>query len=279
AMPLAPPGTPGRDLLRRFRQVGRELDHAYERISEAARRQEMLGPDAEWLLGNYHIVSENMREVRHDLPRGYYRKLPKLAGGPFAGLPRVYALGLELIAHTDSALNETMITRVVQAYQQVAPLTIGELWAVPIMLRLGLLENLRRLACQVLRAWDDRCEAGNWLQHVLAVAEHTVEQADAYLAHPSRRPRCDWSDPFVIHLMQLLRDHGPDARGGMTWLERHLATRDADAVEVLHREHRRQAANQVSVGNCVTSLRLMAALDWKVFFEHTSLVEAELQED
>src|SRR5207249_6104195 len=137
----------------------------------------------------------------------------------------------------------------------------------------------RRLACQVLRAWDDRCEAGNWLQHLLAVAEHTVEQADAYLAHPSRRPRCDWSDPFVIHLMQLLRDHGPDARGGMTWLERHLATRDADAVEVLHREHRRQAANQVSVGNCVTSLRLLAALDWKVFFEHTSLVEAELQED
>src|SRR5207247_7242033 len=114
-----------------FRRVGRELDQACDRISEAARRQEVLGPDAEWLLDNYHIVAENLREVRHDLPRGYYRKLPKLADGPFAGLPRVYALGLELIAHTDSALDETMITRDVQAYTTVAPLTIGHASALP----------------------------------------------------------------------------------------------------------------------------------------------------
>src|SRR5438309_2087714 len=81
-----------------------------------------------------------------------------------------------------------------------APLTVGELWAVPIMRRLGLLENLRRLSCQVLSAWDDRCEADAWVEHLLTAAERTLEEADTFLLHPSRRPRCDWSDPFVVHL-------------------------------------------------------------------------------
>src|SRR5262249_10160460 len=136
---LAPPDRPGHPLLRRFRQMGRELDASHRHIAEAARQQETLSPDAEWLLDNYHIVADTLREVQHDLPRGYYAQLPKLAGGPFDGLPRVYALALELIAHTDSSLDETNVTRFVQAYQTVAPLTTGEVWAVPIMLRLGLL--------------------------------------------------------------------------------------------------------------------------------------------
>src|SRR5262249_38402564 len=144
--PLAPGRVPGHPLLRRLVQNGRELQKAYRRIVAAAGRRESITPDAEWLLDNFHVIEENLREGRQDLPRGYYRELPKLAHGPLAGLPRVYALSVELIAHTDSCLDEAAITRFIQAYQTAAPLSIGELWAVPIMLRLGLLENLRRLA-------------------------------------------------------------------------------------------------------------------------------------
>src|SRR5262249_45375303 len=144
--PVTPRARPGHPLHRRFLEIGRDLEQAQQRIAEASRRQEAITPDAEWLLDNYHIVAETLREARHDLPRGYYRELPKPANGPFAGWPRVYLLALELIAHTDSSPDETNVTRFVQAYQAVAPLTIGELWAVPIMLRLGLLENLSRLA-------------------------------------------------------------------------------------------------------------------------------------
>src|SRR5262249_19172746 len=154
---LAPRSQRGREMPRRFGEIGRDLERAYRRIAEASRREESITTDAEWLLDNYHIVEETLREVRQDLPRGYYRELPKLDNGPFAGFPRVYALALELIAHTDSSLDETNITRFVQAYQTGAPLAIGELWAVPIMLRLGLFENLRRLARQKLRASADPC--------------------------------------------------------------------------------------------------------------------------
>jgi cyclic beta-1,2-glucan synthetase len=146
AAPWSPAAGP---LLLRLARNGRLLEQAQARSAAVAGRNEPLNPDAEWLLDNFYIVEEALREVRHDLPRGYYRELPKLTAGPLAGYPRVYVLALALIAHTDSSLDEAHITRFVQAYQIVTPLTIGELWAVPTMLRLGLIENLRPLAEQM----------------------------------------------------------------------------------------------------------------------------------
>ena len=106
-------------------------------------------PAAEWLLDNYHLVEEQIREIRDDLPPGYYRQLPKLAEGPFAGYPRVFGLAWAFVAHTDSHFDPDILRRFIVAYQRVQPLTIGELWAVAITLRIVLVENLRRLADQI----------------------------------------------------------------------------------------------------------------------------------
>src|SRR5579871_11754 len=162
ALRLTRSEAPGDPLLRRFLDNGAELTRAHQRIVEATRRRESITSDAEWLLDNFHIIEETLREVRHDLPRGYYRQLPKLADGPFRGLPRVYALSVQLLAHTDSCLDEANLLHFVKAFQTVTPLTIGELWAVPIMLRLGLLENLRRLAEQMQQTWGERQKADVW---------------------------------------------------------------------------------------------------------------------
>src|SRR5258708_924472 len=128
-----------RVLLRRFARNSRFLIQAYRRIAASGVPKEALSSDAEWILDNFYVIEEVLREIRLDLPRGFYKELPKLVGGSFGGYPRIYALALSLIAHTDSNLAETHIASFVQAYQREAPLTIGELWAVPTMLRLALI--------------------------------------------------------------------------------------------------------------------------------------------
>jgi cyclic beta-1,2-glucan synthetase len=279
ASPVLPGVRAGHPLLTRFMANGRRLARAYEMIREASRQEEVVTPDAEWLLDNYHIVADALREVRHDLPRGYYKKLPKVASGPFAGYPRVYPLALELIAHTDSSLDEQNITRFVKAYQTVRPLLIGELWAVPIMLRLGLLENLTRLAEQMLAAQEHRREAAHYAACLIADCERYRQPQNRPSLTDIVRPRANWSDAFALWLLQGVREHGAEASWLVEWLEQHFAGRGMQPPEVVAREHTRQAANQVSVGNCVTSLRLLSALDWTVFFEHTSLVEELLGQD
>src|SRR5262249_36161481 len=146
-------------LLRRLRENGKRLHEAYRAVAEGLAKGEALTPDAEWLLDNFYIIDGVLKDIQVDLPRGYYRELPALGSGPFAGLPRVYALAVTLVAHTDSCLDDTHIRDFVRCYQHVRPLTIGELWAVPTMLRLALLENLRRLADEMLWTRSEHAEA------------------------------------------------------------------------------------------------------------------------
>jgi cyclic beta-1,2-glucan synthetase len=175
------------------------------------------------------------------------------------------------VAHTDSELDESRLTRFVRVFQESAPLTIGELWALPTMLRLVLLENLRRLGGQMIRGWDEHHRAERWAVEALSDEEGTDGRR---VADPT-----DPSDPFVVRLLEVLRDQGPQAAEALGRLEQLLESRGVGVNDVLQREHRRQAANQVSVGNCVISLRLLSAMDWNAFFERSSLVESILRSD
>ncbi len=288
---LAPPRRAVSPLLRRFVENKRVLIQVHRQLVALGDRRSLPGIDAEWLVDNFHIIDDSLREVRHDLPPGYDELLPKLATPPLTGYPRVFALALALVAHCDSELDEARITRFVRAFQEVAPLTIGELWALPTMLRLVLLENLRRLAERMVWGWEERRRAERWAREVLARARGPVAAGRA--GDSRTRPPAmaldpgegqtlpdfgGLSDPFVVRLMQLLRDQ-EGAQAAFEHLEAELAAQGSDPNEVLRREHHCQAANQVTVGNCVLSLRLLSAIDWNAFFEQCSHVEAVLRED
>ena len=140
------------DVLTRLDQNMRVLRSAYLLLAEDGRRGEVVDPAVEWLLDNFHLLESQARALRHDLPIRYYRKLPKLAGRQLAGQARIYAMAFELVRHGDGRIDAERLTRFVLAYQTVAPLTLGELWAWPIMLKLTLIENLRILTEGILRA-------------------------------------------------------------------------------------------------------------------------------
>ncbi len=274
---LAPASKAPSPLLKRFAESGAALAKAHREILVGFDRREGRGLDAEWLVDNYHIVDEVLREIEKDLPSGYDAELPKLAVEPLAGYPRVYALALALVAHTDGGLDEPRLTRFVDAFQSVAPLTIGELWAVPTMLRLVLLENLRRLADEMLRGRAGRRRADEW------GAAHLEPGRDGAVARSlpviDESPAGEPASAYVVRLMELLRDQGPGAAPALERVAADLERHGVDSDALLRDEHRRQAASQLSIGNAVTSLRLLSALDWNAFFERSSRVEATLRDD
>ena len=143
-------------LLPRLEDNGRKLIAAYKALVESIRQEHVISPAAEWLVDNFHIVEEQVREIREDLPKSYYYQLPKLGEGDFRNYPRIYALSVALMSHTDSYLDSETLRRFINSYQRVSPLSIGELWAVPISLRLALVENLRRLATRIVSSRGER---------------------------------------------------------------------------------------------------------------------------
>ena len=183
----------GRRLLQRVEHNGRVLRESYRVIANAIREERAITPAAEWLVDNFHVVDEQLREIRDDLPPGFYRELPKLVEGPLAGYPRVYGIAWAFVAHTDSRLDPESLQRFVRAYQRVQPLTIGELWAVAITLRVVLVENLRRLAESIVRGRAARQEADVLADELLGVGDDGAVAATARGSRDSRAAA--WSPP------------------------------------------------------------------------------------
>jgi cyclic beta-1,2-glucan synthetase len=265
-------------LLPRLEDNGRKLEAAYRSLVEAIREGRAISPAAEWLVDNYHIVEEQLREIREDLPKSYYHELPKLAEGELQGYPRIYSVALALIAHTDSRLDTNTLQRFIRAYQTVAPLSIGELWAVAITLRLALLENLRRLAIAIARARAERDDADKLADKLLELASLQPANVMSFLNERIGKQE-ELPQTFLVQLVQRLREQHPSVMPVMDWIEKQLAPQGTTVEQAIHSEHQRQAAAQVTVGNIITSMRLLSTLDWNDFFEKVSLIEPLLGKD
>ncbi len=256
-------------LLRRLSDHTRVLRHAYRTLAGDVRRGEPIAPAAEWLLDNFHLVEGEIREIRHHLPTRYYRELPKLATRELAGTARVYAMAVELLRYSDARLDAHRLNRFIHAFQTVAPLTIGELWAWPSMLKLALIEHLRRLSEEMLEGRAGRLEADRCFVD--------LESARAAGQRPPLPPF--FHVAFVSQLLQRMREYGARAAGLRKLLEERLDAVGTTVEEAVRAEHQRQAMNNLSMGNSTTSLRVCATLDWNEYVEGVSLIEQILQRD
>ena len=178
---------PGRNqLLSRLADNEEVLLEAYRRISAVVAQGKAVSPGGEWLIDNYYLIDEQIRTTRRHLPRTYSRELPQLRNGPAAGLPRVYHIALELIAHLDGRIDIESVSQFIASYQVIHPLKIGELWAVPIMLRLALIENFRRIALRIAMGWRMRNLAETWASRLIETAEREPAKLILILADMAR---------------------------------------------------------------------------------------------
>ncbi len=254
------------------------LTETYNMLTATLKNNRAIPPAGEWLLDNFYLIEEQILTARNHLPKGYSRELPRLLDGPSAGLPRVYDIALETISHGDGRVQPESLSRFVTAYQTVSELKIGELWAIPIMLRLALIEGLRRVAASISAACLVRDLADEWANRMLETAEQDPKSLILVIADMAR------SNPplvssFVAELARLLQGHGPSLALPLTWIEQRLLESGRTIEQLVRSEVQQQASNQVSISNIIGSLRMLGATDWRDFVEKHSVVEAILSED
>ena len=271
----------GRSLLPELKDCRKKLLDSYLLIVEAIRDKQAVSPAAEWFVDNFHIIEDQLRKIKLDLPENYYSELPKLSKGELRGYPRVYALALAIIAHTDCRLDAETLKRFMVAFQREAPLQIGELWAVAITLRIALIEQLKPLAGRVVSARENRELADRLADQLLELAAKPDTEPSDLVKVLTRElgPPEEFDRAFVVQLTQRLRDQDPDVWPAFDWLEKQLNTQGTNTVQVVQLEHRMQAASQVTVGNIVSSMRLLSTLDWRDFFESVSVIDPILAQD
>lgn len=265
-------------LLPRLAANQRVLLLAYQLLNEALTAGQHVAPAAEWLLGNYYLVEEQISLIRRHLPRRYSLELPQLSSGPLAGFPRVYGIVLALISHLDGRIDAEAMARFVGAYQKKAVLSMGELWAVPIMLRLALVENLRRVASRISEGRRHRNLANEWADKLIAASEKDPDEIITVLAEMVRA-QPPISSAFTTECVRRLEGHSAAMGLALDWLAQLLARRSKSLERMRHEESQCQAADHVLIANCIGSLHFIDATDWKDFVESQSVVEQALVRD
>ncbi|MBA2670425.1 MAG: cyclic beta 1-2 glucan synthetase, partial [Gemmatimonadetes bacterium] len=261
-------------LLSRLAESSRILDESHARLSVAADGGVDVGPAGDWLLDNFHVIREHIQEVRESLPAGYYRELPELAEGLLAGYPRVYELAITLISHSEGRVDLENTDLFVTAFQRVAPLKLGELWALPAMFRLGLIESVRRMTLRTVQRLDEVEAADRWAAEIEAAGE-IGEEALSHAIRAFISAGQSLTPIFVSHFLHRLRL----GHGFLPPLEGWIATEGMTAEQAGSQATQRLALTQVMMTNSIMSLRAIDRMDWKTLVEKSSAVEAVLLTD
>ncbi|MEO6894177.1 MAG: cyclic beta 1-2 glucan synthetase, partial [Ginsengibacter sp.] len=270
---------PAKDhLLKRLADNENTLQEVRKLLTDTIKMKYQVMPAGEWLIDNFYLVEEHIQLAKTHFPKNYSENLPQLVGDGTSGLTRSYDLVLKIISHSDGRIDVARLSAFVKAYQTVTPLKLGELWSIPIMLRLALIENIRRVSARIAIDTIDRNLADYWSEQMIQTAEKDPKNLILVIADMSR------SNPpivsaFVSELTRQLRGKGPDLALVLNWIEQQLSGSGLTSAEMVNTENQKQAADQVSISNSIGSLRLIGALDWRDFVEAHSHVEQTLRKD
>ncbi|PSK85920.1 cyclic beta-1,2-glucan synthase [Limimaricola soesokkakensis] len=257
---------------RRARQLRDRTAKIYRRVFRASQGEQLIGPAEEWLLDNFHLVDENIRQVEQALPPRYVRQLPQVAISEELAAPRVVAFAWKFASHSSFEFEAARLTAMVKGYQKIHPLLIGELWALPSMLRFILVEEFAGLAQRIDRARSMRDRANGLADRIVALND--APEQGLLKAEISA---CE-DDSFASQLLYRLRDAPERTHAAIDWLDEALIRRGSNAEEVLIAEETHQSAETVLIASIIRSLRAIDDLDWMKWFSSVSRVDAALAE-
>ncbi len=271
--------SPAKDhLLKRLADNETTLQEVRKLLTDSIKKNYLVTPAGEWLIDNFYLLEEHIQIAKTHFPKHYSEDLPQLANGISAGITRSYDIVLQIISHSDGRIDIENLSCFINAYQKVTYLKLGELWSIPIMLRLALIENIRRVSSRIAVDKVDGNLADYWAEKMISTAEKEPKDLILVIADMAR------SNPpivgaFVSELIRQLHGKGPELALALNWIEQQLSGSGLTGAEVVHAENQKQAADQLSISNSIGSLRLLGAMDWRKFVESHSIVEKILLED
>ena len=270
--------TSDRYLLTRLDENEFFLFEVHNLLTETVKKNRLITPAGEWLLDNFYLIEEQIRTAKGHLPKGYSEELPRLLKGPAKGLPRVYDIAQEIISHGDGRVDSENLNRFVAAYQTITTLKLGELWAIPIMLRLALIENLRRVAVRVATGRIEQNIADFWADQMIDVVEKDPKNLILIIADMARSDP-PMTIPFVSEFSRRLQSLNPVMISPLVWVDQRLSESSMTIEKLVQLGIQQQAAEQVSISNSIDSLRFLDSTNWRKFIETMSTVEQILRKD
>lgn len=254
----------------------KKIIEGYDHIDKDVRNKREVAPASEWILDNLYLIEKEYKHIKYNMPKTYYKNLPIIDKGIMKGYPRVYHIAVELVSHTDGNIDEDTIEKFVKAYQTNSVLTSGEIWALPIMLRIALIQNISKITEKIVFDSNEKEKADIIADRLISSVES--KKVTREIQEISKED-IDFTSHFTERLLKILRDNGVDSPEIYIWIDEKLELKETNSEKMINLDHQEQASYQFSIGNSINSIREVEALNWRESFERLSFVENVLRND
>ncbi len=255
------------------------LTETYRTLSKIVKSEKEISPASEWLMDNFYIIQEQIVQIGIDFPKAFQKNIPILAIGEHKGFPRVYEIVLNMLTHTDNVLDSEVLLEYIRSYQEEETLQLGELWAMPIMIRLFLIQILAEKASRILEKKNIKREVEKFVKEI---EKEDLQEPGAFSHAISGWTKDHSEKSGLLHLLELynqLQSAGVIHEEQKRWFNYHINQYEITLEEALRREAQKQSRLQVNIQNAVISLREISETEWSDFVEDCSVIDDYLKQD
>ncbi len=264
-------------LRRQVKKDLRKLDAIHKEYLAKVADKAKLPLAGEWLIENQYLLHEQYQYIQKNFPLRYFRRLPVLTSGRMKGYRRIYSILYELLEQNEGKSDPEVLVSFLWAYQQVQPLTIGELWAVPLMLRFVLFHQLREVYEDVNEHRMPVKQEIFWNNKVIPIIKDGGQELNKVIL--SVEKFMGLSNPSVLVFLEREFRRSAKLKPLLRWLEARANAQNLSIPKLVEEEQNNHARYQRIAGNLFTSLQEINRINWEEYFEELSLVEQILRLD
>ena len=233
-------------------------------------------PSAEWLLDNFYIIESQYRILLLELRKKDYLRLPVLQSGPYKGYARVFAMAVELITRANDTLDDAALADYFAAYQAKNILLEREVRALPIVLRLVNLEDIRCLCEDIIAETKSREKADEVYDEFLKDASEKLTKFQSAIGF-LEKASAGVDSTFAEHLCYRLRRSERNPTIAIQHLNTTLSKLGTSIDEVTQLEHSAQSLATIAMESSIKRLHYFSSLDWAAMLPAASRIEQILR--
>jgi len=246
-------------------------------LNEHLKKNIPIYPAGEWLLDNFYIIEEIVKNINNELNERKYKNLPCISNGMYKGFARIYVLATEIVAYTDNKIDEETLELCLTSYEKKKTLSMEEMWNLPLFIYIALIENIRAVCEKIYVSQMQKYKVEEMVERL--VQKKTADKQEFKPTKENFRIYKNSSYPFIEYMSYTLKKYGKNGLPYLNILEEQVNKKGITISEVIRKEHFDIAIQKVSIGNSITSIREISRINFSKLFEEINGVEEILKND
>lgn len=256
------------------------IEEVYNILNEHLKLGISIHPAGEWLLDNFYIIEETVKQIKTELPLKKYINFLGIGNGPYKGFARIYVLASEIVAYTDNKIEKNDLEIYLTSYQTKKNLSMEEIWNIGLFLNIAIIENIREICEKIYTSQMQKYKAENIVERLV----ENKQKSELLCKNNSSRKisKKVWEDmqyPFIEYMSYILKRYGKKGYSYLNALEETVELAGMTVSDVIKKEHFDIAVRKVSIGNSITSIKKIQRINFLEIFEKVNGVEELLKQD